>query len=142
MHFIDVGIYVIEDGAKTQQELVLKSASQEARAAMDKIAPTAAMERGQQDNVALARSAAKAFCATFSFPPDQISHLDGSPIIEPVSLERDGRPIVAYRWLGGGRGGYYVQVEVYQDNNQVVVYGGYSHQEFGPWDFESPTSMR
>jgi len=101
-----------------------------------------AMERTQQDNVALARSAAKAFCKAFNFPADQISELDGPPIIEPVSLEHEGRPTVAYRWLGGGRGTPYVQVEVYQDNNQVVVYGGYSHQEFGPWNFQSPTSTR
>lgn len=102
---------------------------------MEKVTPPGAIERVQQDEVALARSAAKAFCTTFNFPADQMSHLDGPPLIGPVALEREGRPTMAYRWLGGGRGSYYVQVEVYQDNHKIVVYGGYSHQEFGPWDF-------
>jgi len=109
---------------------------------MDNVEPPSAIERVQQDEVALARSAAKAFCTTFSFPADRINNLDGPLLIGPVSLEREGRPIIAYRWLGGGRGSAYVQVEVYQDTHQVVVYGGYSHQEFGPWDFQSPSGMR
>ena len=92
-------------------------------------------ERDQQE-LALARSAAKAFCATFDFPAEKIRELDGPPILGPLSLERGGRSVMAYRWLGGGRGDYYVQAEVSQDQSQdVVVYGGYSHQEFGPWSF-------
>jgi hypothetical protein len=100
------------------------------------------MEIVQQDEAALARSAAKAFCAIFNFPADQITRLDGPPVIEPLSLDREGRRVMVYRWLGGGRGTYYVQAEVYQDNHQVVVYGGYGHQEFGPWDFQSASSVR
>ena len=94
-----------------------------------------AIERVQQDEVALARSAATAFCTNFGFPADQMGRLDGPPLVGPLSLEREGRHAMAYRWLGGGRGSYYVQVEIYKDTHQVVVYGGYSHQEFGPWDF-------
>lgn len=109
---------------------------------MNDVEPPGAIERVQQDEVALARSAATTFCTTFGFPADQISQLVGPPIIGPTSLEREGRPIVAYRWLGGGRGSHYVQVEIYQDKHQVVVYGGYSHQEFGPWDFQDPSGMR
>jgi len=139
MQINDVGNHII-GGAKTQQEFIVQAVFQEAGEAMNKATPPRAMEKVQQDEVALARSAAKAFCATFNFPADQISRLDGPPLIEPVSLEREGRPTTAYRWLGGGRGSYYVQVEVYQDDCQVVVYGGYAHQEFGPWNFQSPSS--
>jgi hypothetical protein len=84
----------------------------------------------------VARAAAKAFCSKFNFPADKISELDGPPLFQPTPLQREGREVVSYRWLGGGRGDYYVQVEIYQDNGQVVVYGGYAHQEFGPWTFD------
>jgi hypothetical protein len=92
-----------------------------------------AMNKDQQEELLLACSAAKAFCDKFNFPAGKRDQLDGPPLFDPMSLERDGRPVVVYRWLGGGRGDCYVQVEVYQDNNQVNVYGGYSHREFGPW---------
>jgi hypothetical protein len=94
-----------------------------------------AMKRDPQQELMLARSAAKAFCTTFHFPVDKLDQLDNPPLFDPISLEREGRPVVAYRWLGGGRGDYYVQVEIDQDDDRATAYGGDSHQEFGPWVF-------
>lgn len=88
------------------------------------------------DELDLARSAAQAFCREFEFPAEKIRDLDSPPISAPVSLDRDGRSITSYRWLGGGRGDYIVQVEIYQDYSQIVVYGGYDDQEFGPWNYD------
>jgi len=83
-----------------------------------------------------ARTAARAFCVHFDFPASQLQELDGPPLFEPMPLERDGRSVTAYRWLGGGRGGPYVQVEIPDDSTEdVVVYGGDAHGEFGPWPY-------
>jgi len=90
-------------------------------------------EKVQQEQ---ARSAARAFCTEFGFPEGRMKELDGPPLSGPLSLERDGRQVVVYRWLGGGRGDYYVQVETDEDGGRVVVYGGYGHKEFGPWTFK------
>jgi hypothetical protein len=74
----------------------------------------------------------------FAFSPDHLQALEGPTIFDPVPLERDGRKVIAYRWLGGGRGGPYVQVEVAEDNEQdVIVYGGEAHREFGPWRYRT-----
>lgn len=48
-------------------------------------------------------------------------------------LEHDGKRVIVVRWLGGGRGDYIVQVELYTDSKRVVVDGGYDHKGFGPW---------
>ena len=86
-------------------------------------------------NIELAHSAAKAFCSKFEFPAEKIRELDGPPLQGPVTLERAGRHVVSYRWLGGGRGDYIVQVETDEQSGQIIVYGGYGHNEFGPWVF-------
>ena len=87
----------------------------------------------------LARAAAKAFCEHFDFPSQQLQELDGPTLFDPVPLDRDGRSVTAYRWLGGGRGGPYVQVELPDDGDgDVVVYGGDAHREFGPWRYDAP----
>ncbi len=83
----------------------------------------------------LARAAAREFCRQFGFSPDQMRALAGPPLMEPTALDRDGRRVTAYRWLGGGRGGPYVQAEVEEDTGKVVVHGGFGHQEFGPWPY-------
>ena len=86
-----------------------------------------------------ARAAAKAFCAQFEFPADQIQAFDSPVLLGPVPIERDGKMVTAYRWLGGGRGGPYVQVEVPESaEDEVVVYGSDAHHEFGPWQPEPP----
>ena len=60
-----------------------------------------------------ARSAAIAFCRDAGFAPEQLTAIEMEPpLLGPVDFERDGRTYTAYRWLGGGRGGDYVQVEV------------------------------
>ena len=41
--------------------------------------------------------------------------------------------VTAYRWLGGGRGGPYVQVEVPESaEDEVVVYGSDAHPNSEP----------
>jgi len=90
----------------------------------------------ETSQLVLARAAARAFCAQFDFPPAKRRELEGAPLFEPVTIERDGHPVIAYRWLGGGRGDYYVQAEIAQDTCQVVVYGSSGHQEYGPWVYE------
>ena len=94
------------------------------------------VEKNTEQMLNLARSAAKAFCSKFNFPAEKKSLLNGPPISESVYLKRNGRDVVSYRWLGGGRGDYIVQPEIFVDNGQVIVYGGYSHKEFGPWVYE------
>lgn len=93
-------------------------------------------QKAKEAELEIARSAAKAFCAEFGFSSDELLKLRQPPLSGPVSLERDKRQVVTYRWLGGGRGDSYVQVEIYQDYQQVVVNGGYGHEEFGPWQFD------
>lgn len=84
----------------------------------------------------LARAAARAFCTEFQFPAEVIPALNEPPLMELVTLDRDGRDVRVYRWLGGGRGDMIVQVEIDQDSGEILVYGGYAHQEFGPWRFD------
>ena len=81
----------------------------------------------------LAREAARAFCAQFGFPAEDLAALDAPPLFEGVPVERDGTAAVAFRWLGGGRGEPYVQPEIGATGDVVTVYGGFSHREFGPW---------
>ena len=71
-----------------------------------------------------------------------MAEIDGNPISGPVSLERDGEQVTSIRWLGGCRGDYCVQVEVYSTTSRVVVYGGYNHNEFGPWAYKEPSTKR
>ena len=74
-----------------------------------------------------ARSAAIAFCRDAGFAPEQLTAIEMEPpLLGPVDFERDGRTYTAYRWLGGGRGGDYVQVEVDAENGVTVrgAHGG------------------
>lgn len=88
---------------------------------------------GNTDEVSVARRAARAFCEKFGFPSDKIAELDSEPLLGPLLLEHDGKRVIVVRWLGGGRGDYIVQVELYMDSKRVLVNGGYGHKEFGPW---------
>ncbi len=96
------------------------------------IANAGSQEIKQSFQLELARSAAKAFCLKFEFPSEKIKQLNESPF-NISSVNREEHKVISYRWLGGGRGNYYVQTEINKDNNEIVVYGGYSHKEFGPW---------
>jgi hypothetical protein len=90
----------------------------------------------------VARSAAKAFCVKYKFPPAKMRELDGSPVLGPSALKYEGQNVTAYRWLGGGRGDYYVQVMFYHESNRVVVHGGYEHKEFGPCTYKRVKNHR
>jgi hypothetical protein len=79
-----------------------------------------------------ARAAATAFCSAFGFPAEATRELQLPPVFPPVRIEREGVPVTAYRWLGGGRGAPYVQVEL-DDAGDVVVHGNDGDQELGPW---------
>jgi hypothetical protein len=85
------------------------------------------------ERIALARQAARAFCEKFDFPAEKVAELNGEPLGGPISIERDGHRVISLRWLGGGRGDYYVQVELYTESKRIVVYGDYNHGEYGPW---------
>lgn len=89
---------------------------------------------GEDPTIELARDAAAAFCREFDFAPDELAELEREPpVLGPVSLERDGRAVTAYRWLGGGRGSDYVQAEVDDETGRVVVHGARDDSQYGPW---------
>ena len=82
--------------------------------------------------LALARAAATRYAASVGLPPDQVDELKGPPLSGPVDVERAGTSVVAYRWLGGGRGAPYLQVELDRDAGVVTIYGGANHQDREP----------
>ncbi len=81
-----------------------------------------------------AREAARLFCRRYGFSPGQLREVDGPPLLGPLSMEREGRRVTVYRWLGNGRGAPIVQVETDERDGSTVVYGGYAHRELGPVD--------
>jgi hypothetical protein len=102
----------------------------------------AAAQRRQQttsDETGLARAAARAFALEFGFSTDQIAPLALPPTQPGSAGERDGRPVMIYRWVGNEA---VIQVEVYQDYPQIIVYGGPSDQEFGPWNYDPQSQQR
>ena len=101
-----------------------------------------AAEQAVDKNTQIASSLAKAYCLKFDFPAEKIAELDKAPLIGPISLKRDNRELTVYRWLGGGRGDYIVQVEVDQKDSQVTVFGGYAHRDFGEWVFDTAKAAK
>jgi hypothetical protein len=80
-----------------------------------------------------ARSAAVAFCRDAGFAPEQLAAIEEqAPLLGPVEFERDQRTFTAYRWLGGGRGGDYVQVEIDAASGRIVVRGAHVGTELEP----------
>jgi hypothetical protein len=80
-----------------------------------------------------ARSAALAFCRDAGFTPEQLAAIEERPpLLGPVEFERDGRTVTAYRWIGGGRGGDYVQVEIDPGRGETVVRGAHAGSELEP----------
>lgn len=57
----------------------------------------------------------------------------GPPVVGPVAITRDGRPMVAYRWLGAGRGEDYVQVELDGETGDIVVHGARGDDQLSEW---------
>jgi hypothetical protein len=102
----------------------------------------ATSETTRDPQLEVARSAAKAFCSKFKFPPEKMKELDGSPKFGPSVLKYEGQNVTAYRWLGAGRGDYYVQVIFSHESKRVVVHGGYEHKEFGPWVYKKGKNHR
>ena len=80
-----------------------------------------------------ARNAAEEFCRKFAFAERYIEKLKNEPIQKPLLLDRDGRRVEVFRWLGHGRGAPIVQVEVGLDDHVVTVFGGPGDRELGPW---------
>jgi len=80
-----------------------------------------------------ARTAALEFCHHFGFPQNYIDRIKGNPIQKPLVIERNGKPVEVFRWLGHGRGESYVQVELGTKTDEITVYGALSDREFGPW---------
>jgi len=78
-----------------------------------------------------ARSAARTYCQMHALPDAR--SIDGPPVLGPVAITRDGRPMVAYRWLGAGRGEDYVQVELDTETGDIVVHGARGHDQLSEW---------
>ena len=86
-----------------------------------------------------ARAAAREFCWRFGLPKRYLDQLEAPPIQQPLVIERDGRPVQVFRWLGHGRGAPILQVELGTTTADVTVYGGFNDREFGPW---TPDTLR
>lgn len=89
--------------------------------------PTPAQKLGR------AREAAKAFAREHGFPAEKIARLAEPPLMGPITIDREGRDVTAFRWLGHGRGADYVQAEVDDRDGSIVVTGGSAHNEYGPF---------
>jgi hypothetical protein len=88
---------------------------------------------GDDRTVDAVRAAAAAFCREFDLAPEKVDEiLRNPPLLGPVTVERDGRTVTAYRWLGSGRGSDYVQVEV-DATGRIEVFGARGDSELGPW---------
>jgi len=85
------------------------------------------------DRLERARQAAKKFAKHFSFPAQYLEQINGDPIQQPLTIERDGVSVEVFRWLGHGRGAPIVQVELCNESDATTVYGGFGDREFGPW---------
>jgi len=88
-------------------------------------------EREHDRALELARAAARSYCEEHQL--GDAAGLDDPPLLGPVTIERDGRSVVAFRWLGAGRGEDYVQAEVHLDSGQVTVSGAKGHDTLPTW---------
>lgn len=77
----------------------------------------------------LARSAARAYAAEVGLPGEQTGQLVSAPVLGPVDIGEPDAAVVVYRWLGGGRGGPFLQVEVDVASGRVTVFSGSDHEE-------------
>ena len=59
-----------------------------------------------------ARTAARRYALRHGFTPTEQSLIDAPPVLGPITFDRDGTPVTAYRWIGAGRGATYIQVEL------------------------------
>ncbi|TDN90935.1 hypothetical protein [Microbacterium sp. BK668] len=69
-----------------------------------------------------ARAAARAYWRSFDLPG--LERIAEDPILGPVVITDDeGTEFIAYRWIGSGRGGDYVQAEVDLPGGRARVHG-------------------
>ncbi len=92
---------------------------------------TGSAECGAASVIESARIAARGYLDRNDFPVETLAEVDGPPILGPVVFDRDGRTVTAYRWLGGGRGQTYVQVEMAADT--ITVRGACGDAEVSEW---------
>jgi hypothetical protein len=79
---------------------------------------------GADDPIDRARAAAVSFWRDSGFALERVAQLERDPpVLGPVAFQRDGRSFTAYRWLGPGRGGAYVQAEVDEETGRIDVHG-------------------
>jgi hypothetical protein len=95
--------------------------------------PPQIIDREQTKRLERARAAAREFCRHFGFTKHYVDQLKGNPIQKPLVIERESAKVEVFRWLGHGRGAPYVQVELCMERDEITVYGGFNHREFGPW---------
>jgi hypothetical protein len=81
------------------------------------------------DMITNARKAARLFCVKNHFPPEKVQQIGLKPLLS-VDTEKEGLPVHIFRWIGSGRGEYYVQVEVFKDKQEMLVYGGNGKKDF------------
>lgn len=86
----------------------------------------------ESEQQATARSAARAYLQMHDYGQDTRG-LDGPPLLGPVVVTRDRQSLVAYRWLGAGRGENYVQVEIDTESGATTVHGSAGHEAFPAW---------
>ena len=89
-------------------------------------------ESGSSETLARARSAAVAFARMRGYSTEQIDQIGAEPVLGPVTFDRDGATVTAFRWIGAGRGSTYVQVELIA-GTPVLVRGARGDTELGEW---------
>lgn len=84
------------------------------------------------DELGTARAAAQEYARRHGLlDPDGV--LDDRPLLGPATISGDGDgAVVAYRWLGSGRGSDYVQVEVDRASGTLTVHGARGHDALPP----------
>jgi hypothetical protein len=74
-----------------------------------------------------ARAAALALAKERDFPADKIKEIEGSPLVEEVCTPPDGKTYTSYQWLGGGKGGWWLHVEIDHATDSIKsISGGHS----------------
>jgi hypothetical protein len=93
----------------------------------------------EQDSLLLARAraAARAYCGMHDYGDP--AALDGSPVLGPIALTRDGRTLTVFRWLGSGRGQDFVQVELDVKTGDLTVSGAQGDRSFPTWIVRGPS---
>ncbi len=73
------------------------------------------------DIVERTREIARNYARRHGFSPDSVEKLSSEPVLGPVHIDTDDGTGYAVRWIGGGRGGDAIQVEIV--GSVVTVHG-------------------